>query len=164
MTAAMCISPRKECFHISTKIPWLEIENAYVRGFTDEKGAHKYPTVRELAEQYKVNASSVQRHSKQDQWLLKREQFAHKVREKSTQKMIEEVSDESCDLNLKLFNIASKIADEIESKLDEDASAKDISVLSAALKNVQSVSAATLGDDKASDELTINVSLESDDV
>ena len=78
--------------------------------------------------------------------------------------MIEEVSDESCDLNLKLFNIASRIADEIETKLDEDASAKDISVLSAALKNVQGVAAATLGDDKgANDELTINVSLESEE-
>ncbi|WP_156031672.1 hypothetical protein [Selenomonas sp. AE3005] len=148
---------------ISTKIPWLEIENAYIRGYTDETGAHKYPTVRELAEQYKVNASSVQRHSKQEQWLLKREQFAHRVREKATQKMIEEVSDESCDLNLKLFNIASRIADEIQDKLDEDISPKDLSVLSAALKNCQSVSASTLGDDKASDELTINVSLETEE-
>ena len=148
---------------ISTKIPWLEIENAYVRGFTDETGAHKYPTVRELAERFKVNASSVQRHSKQEQWLLKREQFAHRVKERSTQKMIEEVSDESCDLNLKLFNIASRIADEIEEKLDEDISAKDLSVLSAALKNCQGVAASTLGDDKGSDELTINVSLSDED-
>ncbi len=105
----------------------------------------------------------MQRHSKQEQWLLKREQFAHRVREKATQKMIEEVSDESCDLNLKLFNIASRIADEIETKLDEDISAKDLSVLSAALKNCQSVSASTLGDDKASDELTISVSLSDED-
>ena len=145
---------------ISTKIPWFEIENAYIRGYNDETGAHKYPTVRELAEQYNVNPSSIQRYSKQEQWLLKRQQFTHRVREKATQKMIEEVSDESCDLNLKLFNIASKIADEIEEKLDEDISPKDLSVLSAALKNCQSVSASTLGDDKASDELTINVSLE----
>lgn len=77
--------------------------------------------------------------------------------------MIEEVSDESCDLNLKLFNIASRIADEIETKLDEDITAKDLSVLSAALKNCQGVAASTLGDDKASDELTINVSLESEE-
>ena len=148
---------------ISTKIPWLEIENAYIRGFTDETGAHKYPTVRELAEQYNVNPSSIQRHNKQEQWLLKREQFAHRIREKATQKMVEEVSDESCDLNLKLFNIASRIADEIEEKLEDEITAKDLSVLSAALKNCQSVSASTLGDDKGSDELTISVSLSDDD-
>ncbi len=145
---------------ISSKIPWAEIESRYIRGFTDKEGQHKYYTQRELAKEFKVNETTIARRCKKDQWLLKREQFASKVKERSQQKLVEEVSDESCDLNLKLFNIASRIADEIQDKLDEDISAKDLSVLSAALKNCQGVATATLGDDKASDELTINVSLE----
>jgi len=148
---------------ISSKIPWAEIEAKYVRGFTDEKGQHKYLTQRELAKEFKVNETTIARRCKKDQWLLKREQFASKVKERSQQKMVEEVSDESCDLNLKLFNIASRIADEIQEKLEDEITAKDLSVLSAALKNCQGVAASTLGDDKASDELTINVSLSDDD-
>ena len=148
---------------ISSKIPWAEIEAKYVRGFTDEKGQHKYFTQRELAKEFKISETTIARRCKKDQWLLKREQFASKVKVKSQQKMIEEVSDESCDLNLKLFNIASRIADEIEGKLEDEITAKDLSVLSAALKNCQSVSASILGDDKASDELTINVTLSDED-
>ncbi len=148
---------------ISSKIPWAEIEAKYIRGFTDEKGRHKYLTQRELAKEFKISETTIARRCKKDQWLLKREQFASKVKAKSQQKMVEEVSDESCDLNLKLFNIASRIADEIQEKLEDEITAKDLSVLSAALKNCQSVSASTLGDDKANDELTINVTLSDED-
>ena len=149
--------------YISSKIPWAEIEAKYVRGFTDEKGQHKYFTQRELAKEFKISETTIARRCKKDQWLLKREQFASKVKVKSQQKMIEEVSDESCDLNLKLFNIASRIADEIETKLEDEITAKDLSVLSAALKNCQGVAASTLGDDKGSDELTINVTMSDED-
>ena len=147
---------------VMAKYAWKQIEKDYVEGVADKKGQQVYPTQRELSDKYGPDPSLIGRKAKKDQWLTKREIFCSKITEMRQQKSAEAISDEGSNFSLKCFNTANLMADKINALAVMSESAKDMSILSAALKNVQSVVQSTLGDDKESSnqELTIKVGID----
>lgn len=82
----------------------------------------------------------------------------------SQQKAAEAISDESCDLNLRIYNIAVSLADRIQELSLGVRDPGKLNQLATALKSVQGVTAATLGDKTAESEaLEISVKLEAAD-
>ena len=150
--------------HIAKKIPWEDIKNDYIRGCDNGNGRREFPSQRDLAAKYNVAPASIGRRASKEQWALQREQFASKVSAMTQQKAAELISDESCGLNLKIYNTVSSLADRIqEYSFLGDLTPGKLSRLAAALKNVQSIAAANLGDKTAEDQaLEIQVRLESD--
>lgn len=146
------------------KVPWDDIKLDYIRGSDDGSGHRVYPTQRDLAAKYQIDPASIGRRASKEQWAVQREQFASRVSTLSQQKLAEQISDESCDLNLKIYNIASALADRIESVALDVKEPQKLNQLSTALKNVQSITASSLGDKTAESEaLEIQVKLEAAD-
>lgn len=149
--------------HIAKKIPWEDIKNDYIRGCDNGNGRREFPSQRDLAAKYNVAPASIGRRASKEQWALQREQFSSKVSALTQQKAAELISDESCDLNLKIYNTASSLAERIQELALTVKDPQRVNQLTAALKNVQSITASSLGDKTAEDQaLEIQVRLESD--
>lgn len=147
--------------HNRPKYDWGAIERDYVRGYDDETG-HHYPTQRELSEKYGPSPARIGTKAKKEQWLLRREQFVNKVRARTTDKMVEEISEDSCDFNLKVFQAATTGVLRIQELLDQVADPRAINSLMSALQSAQRTAAATLGDTPDNGHVDIHVSLEDD--
>lgn len=146
------------------KIPWEDIKNDYIRGCDNGSGSRTFPSQRDLAAKYNVAPASIGRRASNEQWALQRQQFASKVSAMTQQKAAELISSESCDLNLKIYNIASTLADRIQTVAMDVKDPQKLNQLSTALKNVQSITASSLGDRTAESEaLEISVKLEAAD-
>lgn len=144
-------------------IQWDAIKNDYVRGYDDGFGNRNFPSQRDLAEKYGVAPASIGRKASKEQWAVQREQFSSRISDLCQQKLAEVISDEGCDFSLKVYNLADKLADKIESMIDLIEDSKDINQLTTALKNVQSVVGTSLGDKTADDNtVEINVKLENE--
>lgn len=141
---------------------WEQVERDYVEGVADSSGAITYPSQRELAEKYNISVGLIGRHAKKEQWATKREIFSSRVTEKRQQKKVETISDEGRSFDLACFNLAENLRSEIDEMLLKDgiATPKNLSLLTASLKNLQAVGKAALGDDKSSEqELSINITM-----
>jgi len=71
---------------MATTINWQAIENEYVTGQISERA---------LAEKYQVSLSQIKRHSRDDQWVRKRQEFRAKTATEGYQKASEEASEVS---------------------------------------------------------------------
>lgn len=71
-------------------IDWALMESDYIHGYyvTNNRGVqkHVYPTVEMLAKKYEANTSAINRRCSQDKWVVRREQYREKIREKTFDK------------------------------------------------------------------------------
>ena len=139
---------------------WEEIAKDYIEGIVLADGKRKYPTQREIADKYGITPALIGRHAKAEQWLVKREIFDSKVAEIRQQKKAETISDEGSAFDLKCFNISQEAADRVNEMLQQAEKPAEVSMLTQALKNLQAVGKAALGDKEGhQDGLTIKVSV-----
>ena len=126
----------------------------------NKDGTISYPTLRDLTAEYGMNISVIGRRAKSDQWTVQREIFVNKINTERKQKKAETISDEGSSFDLKCFNISQDAADRVHRMIQEAEKPAEISMLSQALKNLQVVGKAALGDkDGQQDGITIKVSV-----
>nr|BAL52707.1 hypothetical protein HGMM_F03A04C30 [uncultured prokaryote] len=82
-------------------IPWEQIKAEYTLGVVNERGERVYPSVRELAQKYRVGMSSIVRHSRREGWVQLREKFRQEVVAEATQKTVANLSDKLAEVNAK---------------------------------------------------------------
>ena len=98
------------------KIPWEDIKREYVQG-VERDGKRVYPSQRDLAERHGINASTVGRRAKAEEWAVQREIFASRMQAECKQKTIEALSDEGSQFNLTAFRISRDGLQRIEAVL-----------------------------------------------
>ena len=139
---------------------WEMIAKDYIEGTVLSDGNIKYPTQRDIAEKYGITPALIGVHAKKEQWLVKREIFNSKIEERRKQKKAETISDEGSAFDLKCFNISQDAADRVNEMLQQAEKPAEVSMLTQALKNLQTVGKAALGDKDGQQEgLTIKVSV-----
>ena len=143
-----------------TKYDWEAIKRKYIEGIVNKDGTVVYPTLRDLSAEYGMNISVIGRRAKADQWTVQREIFVNKINTERQQKKAETISDEGSAFDLKCFNISQDAADRVHRMIQESEKPAELSMLSQALKNLQTVGKAALGDkDGQQDGITIKVSV-----
>ena len=143
-----------------TKYDWEAIKRKYIEGIVNKDGTIVYPTLRDLSAEYGMNISVIGRRAKADQWTVQREIFVNKINTERQQKKAETISDEGSAFDLKCFNISQDAADRVNEMLQQAEKPAEVSMLTQALKNLQTVGKAALGDkDGQQDGLTIKVSV-----
>ena len=142
------------------KYDWETIKRKYIEGIVNKDGTISYPTLRDLSAEYGMDISVIGRRAKADQWTVQREIFVNKINMERQQKKAETISDEGSAFDLKCFNISQDAADRVHRMIQEAEKPAELSMLSQALKNLQTVGKAALGDkDGQQDGLTIKVSV-----
>lgn len=142
------------------KYDWETIKRKYIEGIVNKDGTISYPTLRDLSAEYGMDISVIGRRSKADQWTVQREIFVNKINMERQQKKAETISDEGSAFDLKCFNISQDAADRVHRMIQEADKPAELSMLSQALKNLQTVGKAALGDkDGQQDGITIKVSV-----
>ena len=142
------------------KYDWETIKRKYIEGIVNKDGTISYPTLRDLSAEYGMDISVIGRRAKADQWTVQREIFVNKINMERQQKKAETISDEGSAFDLKCFNISQDAADRVHRMMQEAEKPAEISMLSQALKNLQVVGKAALGDkDGQQDGITIKVSV-----
>lgn len=138
---------------------WEEISKEYIEGQVID-GKRQYPTQRSIADKYGIEPALISKHAKKEQWLVKREIFDGKIAAKRQEKKIETISDEGSAFDLICFNISRQAAHKVKSMMDNTDKPAEVSMLTQALKNLQTVGKAALGDkDGQQDGITIKVSV-----
>ena len=139
---------------------WETIKRKYVEGMVNKDGTISYPTLRDLSAEYGMDISVIGRRAKADQWTVQREIFVNKINTERQQKKAETISAEGSAFDLKCFNISQDAADRVHRMIQEADKPAELSMLSQALKNLQTVGKAALGDkDGQQDGITIKVSV-----
>ena len=139
---------------------WETIKRKYVEGMVNKDGTISYPTLRDLTAEYGMNISVIGRRAKADQWTVQREIFVNKINTERKQKKAETISDEGSSFDLKCFNISQDAVDNVSRMLQQSKKPAEVSMLTQALKNLQAVGKAALGDkEEHQDGLTIKVSV-----
>ena len=142
------------------KYDWETIKRKYIEGIVNNDGTISYPTLRDLSAEYGMDISVIGRRAKADQWTVQREIFVNKINTERQQKKAETISDEGSAFDLKCFNISQDAADRVHRMMQEAEKPAELSMLSQALKNLQTVGKAALGDkDGQQDGITIKVSV-----
>ena len=142
------------------KYDWETIKRKYIEGIVNKDGTIGYPTLRDLSAEYGMNISVIGRRAKADQWTVQREIFVNKINTERQQKKTETISEEGSAFDLKCFNISQDAADRVHRMMQEAEKPAELSMLSQALKNLQTVGKAALGDkDGQQDGITIKVSV-----
>ena len=142
------------------KYDWETIKRKYIEGIVNKDGTISYPTLRDLSAEYGMDISVIGRRAKADQWTVQREIFVNKINMERQQKKAETISDEGSAFDLKCFNISQDAADRVHRMIQEAEKPAELSMLSQALKNLQTVGKAALGDkDGQQDGITIKVSV-----
>lgn len=142
------------------KYDWETIKRKYIEGIVNKDGTISYPTLRDLSAEYGMDISVIGRRAKADQWTVQREIFVNKINTERQQKKAETISEEGSAFDLKCFNISQDAADRVHRMIQEADKPAELSMLSQALKNLQTVGKAALGDkDGQQDGLTIKVSV-----
>ena len=142
------------------KYDWETIKRKYIEGIVNKDGTISYPTLRDLSAEYGMDISVIGRRAKADQWTVQREIFVNKINMERQQKKAETISDEGSAFDLKCFNISQDAADRVHRMIQEAEKPAELSMLSQALKNLQTVGKAALGDKEGhQDGLTIKVSV-----
>lgn len=129
------------------RIPWEEIEKEYVEGIEID-GVRKYPSQTDLCEKYKIASGAIGKKASSDQWRVKREIFASKLREALQTKKIEVISDEGSQFDLDCFNAANIGIRKVVAMVSAAADPDEINKLSTSLKNFQTVGKVALGDNQ----------------
>ena len=142
------------------KYDWETIKRKYIEGIVNKDGTIIYPTLRDLSAEYGMDISVIGRRAKADQWTVQREIFVNKINTERQQKKAETISDEGSAFDLKCFNISQDAADRVHRMMQKADKPAELSMLSQALKNLQTVGKAALGDkDGQQDGITIKVSV-----
>ena len=142
------------------KYDWETIKRKYIEGIVNKDGTISYPTLRDLSAEYGMDISVIGRRAKADQWTVQREIFVNKINMERQQKKAETISDEGSAFDLKCFNISQDAADRVHRMMQKAEKPAELSMLSQALKNLQTVGKAALGDkDGQQDGITIKVSV-----
>lgn len=102
---------------MARQIPWDIVKRQYVQG-VEKDGKRVYPTMRDLADKYECNVSTVGRHAKAEDWAVQREIFANKLQTECKRKTIEVLSDAGSDFDLKAFRIAQAGLKRIQDALE----------------------------------------------
>lgn len=129
------------------RVNWQAIEKEYVEGIVVD-GVRKYPSQPDLCERYGLSTGTVGKKASADQWRVKREIFASKLREAVQEKTIETISDEASNFDLLCFNTAADAIRVLSEKVENASRGSDIddlNKLSGALKNFQAVARVALG-------------------
>ena len=142
------------------KYDWETIKRKYIEGIVNKDGTISYPTLRDLSAEYGMDISVIGRRAKADQWTVQREIFVNKINKERQQKKAETISDEGSAFDLKCFNISQDAADRVHRMIQKADKPAELSMLSQALKNLQVVGKAALGDkDGQQDGIIIKVSV-----
>ena len=142
------------------KYDWETIKRKYIEGIVNKDGTIIYPTLRDLSAEYGMDISVIGRRAKADQWTVQREIFVNKINTERQQKKAETISDEGSAFDLKCFNISQDAADRVHRMMQKADKPAELSMLSQALKNLQTVGKAALGDkDGQQDGIIIKVSV-----
>lgn len=145
---------------MKAKYDWETIKRKYIEGIVNKDGTIVYPTLRDLSAEYGMDISVIGRRAKADQWTVQREIFVNKINMERQQKKAETISDEGSAFDLKCFNISQDAADRVNEMLQQAEKPAEVSMLTQALKNLQAVGKAALGDKDGQQEgLTIKVSV-----
>ena len=145
---------------MKAKYDWETIKRKYIEGIVNKDGTIVYPTLRDLSAEYGMDISVIGRRAKADQWTVQREIFVNKINMERQQKKAETISDEGSAFDLKCFNISQDAADRVNEMLQQAEKPAEVSMLTQALKNLQTVGKAALGDkDGQQDGITIKVSV-----
>lgn len=92
------------------KIDWDAIKTEYVTSDISQ---------RKLAEKYKLDLKSIERHCKEEQWVNARKECKAKVMAKTTAKFINKESTKRANKLESLLESSYKLADEIQKTLDD---------------------------------------------
>lgn len=113
----------------------MEIERKYIQGVS-KNGKIEFPTQRELANEYNIDAGTLGRRAKEQNWFQKRNNYLSRLKAESQQKSINKLSDEASELNVKIFRAAEEGIEKIKENIsNEDIDSLELERLSRALLN-----------------------------
>lgn len=138
---------------------WDEIKKEYVEGIVID-GKLVYPSQGDLSVKYGIDPATIGRKASKDQWSVQREILVSKISERRQEKKVESISNEGSKFDLDCFNLAQDALDKAKKFLDTCTAPDDFNKLATAMKNIQAIGKASLGDvGKDGGDLTINVNI-----
>lgn len=141
---------------------WEEIKKDYVEGIMID-GKLTYPSQTDISVKYGIDPATIGRKASKDQWSVQREIFVSKTTEKRQEKKSEVISNEGSKFDLDCFNLAKESLEKARLFLDTCVAPDDFNKLATAMKSIQAVGKASLGDSgKGDSDLTINVNIVED--
>ena len=90
-----------------------EVRDKYVQGFEDDTGVRKYPTLRELADEYNSSAATLSRHKTDGGWDDARAVFETKLAQDRDEKRRREMIQQSVDFDSNSLLLARRLQSEI---------------------------------------------------
>ena len=90
-----------------------QIRDKYVQGFEDQSGVRKYPTLRELAEEYNSSAATLSRHKSDGGWDDARAVFETKLAQDRDDKRRREMIQQAVDFDSNSLLLARRLQSEI---------------------------------------------------
>ena len=96
-----------------TEAQWVEARNLYVQGTEGPTGERVYPTLENLAEQYKVNLVTVHRHSKAGDWKGQRIIFQAKLKREVDAAKRKQLVEEAVDFDATSLKLAKALQSDI---------------------------------------------------
>lgn len=94
------------------------IRNEYVHGYINDKGQRVMPTLDNLIDKYKAPSSTIYRASSQDQWKQQKKEFSKQLAQDLDVKKTEELQDYLFNNDEAAMEIAKKIFNHIELRLE----------------------------------------------
>lgn len=83
----------------NTKVDWLKVQQEYIEGDI---------SLAKLANKYNVDPSTVQKHSQQEGWVSKKEEFKRSFTKKVIEKKTELLATRAVDVNIALYSSYNK--------------------------------------------------------
>ena len=141
-----------------SSVPWNEIKKRYTQGH-DKDGLRKYPSQKELAENYQVDTATMSRKCSKEDWDSERQIFINKLSIKCQEKTIEQISDKGVDFDVKCFKQAQSIRELIENKISKELKPQEIAMLVKALKDNQAYAKEALGEGIVQEDQKITIEI-----
>ena len=92
---------------------WSEARMLYVQGFVDDNGERQYMTLEALARRFKVNITTVHRHSKEEGWRDQRIVFEQKLSQEIDEQKRKQLSDEAVEFDANSLKLAKALQADI---------------------------------------------------
>jgi hypothetical protein len=138
---------------------WEDIKKEYVEGIVVD-GKLTYPSQGDLSVKFGIDAATIGRRASKEKWSVQREILISKISAKRQEKTVEMLSKEGSKFDLDCFNLAQDALDKAKKFLDGCTAPDDFNKLATAMKNIQAIGKASLGDvGKDGSDLTINVNI-----
>jgi hypothetical protein len=92
---------------------WLEIRNLFVHGIVDESGRREYLSVDAIGKREGVNPSTIQKRSREENWVGARADFERRLRDQVDRERRKELAKEASEFDITSLRLAKGLQNEI---------------------------------------------------